>query len=164
MFKDIEEKSKVLCELLCEKWEIERVWMGEWRVMERLTKKINDCGGYATFNVKDTIGKLGKLEDIEEELGIPLEVLKALKDGIWTKGGYHGACYLDKKPKFVKGDILHIGYYDYYQYDNEELENHFAEDNVLCIFSMDYEEYIYVTRLKDYGVTWSLTREELEND
>ena len=108
--------------------------------------------------------KLRKYEAIEMDLGIPLEVLfKALKDGIWTKGGYYDACYLDKKPKFVKGYILQIGYYYYYQYDNEELENHFVEDNALCIFSMDYEEYIYVTRLKDYGKTWALTREELED-
>ena len=44
-------------------------------------------------------------------------------------------------------------------------ENYFAEDNALCIFSMDYEEYIYVTRLKDYGKTWWLEepKEELEN-
>ena len=52
--------------------------------MERLTKKINDYGGYATFNIKDTIGKLGKLEDIEEELGIGLidlyEKVKGVKN------------------------------------------------------------------------------------
>lgn len=142
-------------------------------MMERLTEKYEDEDGRERYIYKigecslvDCYNKLGRLENIEDELGVSLEVLfKALKEGIWTKGGYHSACYLDKKPKFLKGDILHIGYYDYYQYDNEELDNHFAEDNVLCIFSMDYEEYIYVTRLKDYGKTWWLEKpkEELGN-
>lgn len=62
--------------------------------MERLTKKNDDMGSYTQFgdkyipnhNIrhKQCVEKLGKLEDIEQELGIPLEVLfKALKDGIY---------------------------------------------------------------------------------
>lgn len=61
--------------------------------MERLTKKHDGSGSYTQFgdkyipnhNIrhKQCVEKLGKLEDIEQELGIPLEVLfKALKDGI----------------------------------------------------------------------------------
>lgn len=135
--------------------------------MERLTKDkrtmciVEDNQNKNYFNqIHD---KLSKLEDIEEELGIPLEVLfKALKDGIWTKGGYYDACYLDANPVFVKGKELHIGFYWYFQYDNQDLDNGFQEEDSLGIFSMDYEETIYFTRLKDYGVTWALTREELE--
>lgn len=68
--------------------------------MSRLTKKFNDNSGYeikeygAEFNeVKlnaylDAVDKLGKLEDLEEELGCPLEVvIKALKEGIYQSDG-----------------------------------------------------------------------------
>ena len=141
--------------------------------MERLTIKVSEnpiayrCRKPADkFDGTELIRanrKLGKLEDIEEELGITLEVLfKALKDGIWTKGGYYDACYLDANPVFVKGKELHIGFYWYFQYDNQDLDNGFQEEDSLGIFSMDYEETIYFTRLKDYGKTWALTKEELE--
>ncbi len=141
--------------------------------MERLTKKNDGSGSYTQFgdkyipnhNIrhKQCVEKLGKLEDIEEELGIPLEVLlKALKDGIWTKGGNYDPCFLDATPQFIKNLDLHIGYCGYSQYDSEEFDNYFGENDALCIFTMDYEEHNYVTRLKDYGVTWALTKEELE--
>ena len=66
--------------------------------MSRLTKKFNDNSGYEVkeygteFNeVKlnaylDAVDKLGKLEDLEEQLGCPLEVVvKALEYGIYAK-------------------------------------------------------------------------------
>ena len=59
--------------------------------MSRLTKKIenpqysNDYEMLCTFDYH-LINKLGKLEDLEEQLGCPLEVVfKALKDGIIIK-------------------------------------------------------------------------------
>lgn len=133
--------------------------------MERLTK--NYSGDYCTEDVNEweITCKLGHLEDLEEELGISLEVLfKALKEGVWTKGGYYDSCYLDAIPTFVKGNRLHIGIAWYTQYDRNDYmyENGFEDKNSMCIFSMDYEEVVYATRLKDYGVTWALTREELE--
>lgn len=134
--------------------------------MERLTERDED--GYihkiGECSLVDCYNKLGGLENIEDELGVSLEVLfKALKDGIWTKGGYYGACYLDANPVFVKGKELHIGFYWYFQYDNQDLDNNFQEEDSLGIFSMDYEETVYFTRLKDYGKTWALTRGELKN-
>ena len=64
--------------------------------MSRLTKRFNDNSGYeieeygAKYNeVKldayfDAVDKLGKLEDLEEQLGCPLEVVvEALKYGIY---------------------------------------------------------------------------------
>jgi hypothetical protein len=133
--------------------------------MERLTK--NDYGEYWLEARKEprAIKKLGILEDIEEELGISLEVLfKALKEGVWTKGGYYDSCYLDAEPQFVKGKYLQIGCAWYSQYDKKDdnYENGFDEEDALCIFSMDWEEIVYFTRLKDYGKTWALTKEELE--
>lgn len=66
--------------------------------MERLTEKVN--GEYIhkvhKCSLNDCYEKLSKLEDIEEELGIPLEVLfKALKDGIYNRNGYIDYVYLD---------------------------------------------------------------------
>lgn len=53
--------------------------------MNRLTKKVLD--NYESIANSDTIkDKLGRLEDIEEQLGCQLEVaFKALMNGIYTK-------------------------------------------------------------------------------
>lgn len=106
-------------------------------MMERLTEKINDYGCYAIFNVNDAIRKLGKLEDLEEELGIPLEVLfKALKEGFY---------YKSKTPD---------GIFMYPQI-NTTIGHQKGEWFIGC-----YTWWL----TKDYGKTWALTEEELEND
>ena len=103
-----------------------------------------------------------KIDLIEQELGMPLEVLfKALKNGIWTKASGYG-CFLCDEPTFIKGLYLHIGYYDYTQYDNYDYDGYFSDNDALCIFEMYYEDHHSVTRIKDYGKTWALTKEELE--
>ena len=52
--------------------------------MERLTEKSKYGYRAKDGDYKFSTQKLGKLDDIEEELGIPLEVLlKALKEGIY---------------------------------------------------------------------------------
>ena len=82
--------------------------------------------------------KLKSLEDIEEELGIDLITLfKALKQ----KHVFH--------KENVKIEILgiHIKSNELYLYG-------FAEDTTHTIY----------LSLKEYGKTWVLTREELEND
>lgn len=51
--------------------------------MSRLTKKYEGGDVEVIGNEYKAIQKLGKLEDIEDELGCPLDVVfKALKDGI----------------------------------------------------------------------------------
>lgn len=111
--------------------------------MERLTKKNigntpynqQDYPYLECADITNITNKLGKLEDIEEELGIPLEVLfKALKDGIWTN-------------EYEKRDGRKIWLRNY---DNKlilEVSNRFC-------FDVYYPE--------DYGKTWALTKEELE--
>lgn len=84
--------------------------------MERLTVKtgigyLNKLGGtgktytkYDLLNDFDRcIQKLGKLEDIEEEIGIPLEVLfKALLNGILDEDGrYHSKVRLSNKLGYI---------------------------------------------------------------
>lgn len=54
--------------------------------MERLTGKWKDDYTPDLSTTQQCLNKLGKLEDLEEQLGCPLEVLgKALRVGIYTK-------------------------------------------------------------------------------
>jgi len=91
--------------------------------------------------IRSAFEKLGKLEDIEEELGIDLITLfKALKQDtpIWFR-----------TPK--------------YDDKNESVKK---SGNAMVGFTTKNEPYItidtYAFNLKDYGKTWALTKEELE--
>ena len=115
--------------------------------MERLTKNVltetspmYELGEWA--DNEEALDKLGKLEDIEEELGIDLITLfKALKNGFWS---------IDKnkhiyKMKRTKGNGGAMMFYV----------------SIDCIIKEDaYDEEYFL--LKDYGKTWALTRKELE--
>ena len=93
--------------------------------------------------------KLGKLEDIEEELGIDLITLfKALKDGIWTNQEQWYGDEKQGKIRFFQVRLL------------------LAENAIGCIYNSMWkgEEVIRTLYLKDYGKTWALTKEELENE
>lgn len=108
--------------------------------MERLTD--NNWGEYwlGSRNEGKAINKLGKLEDIEDELGIPLEVLfKALKDGIFFYHKHYGIQYCN----FVY--LCDGGYW--------RLSITNPRD--------DFESNLELG-LEDYGKTWALTKEELE--
>ena len=88
--------------------------------------------------------KLGKLEDIEEELGIPLEVLfKALKDGIYVE--------------FVSDEIRKC------EVRFRKGFNTFVFEAVSLEKEKDGNRYEDVIVAKDYGFNWALTKEELEN-
>ena len=108
-------------------------------MMERLTERDED--GYihkiGECSLVDCYNKLGRLENIEDELGIPLEVLfKALKEGI---------------------------YYDHKHRNPESISFRFCCNDLIveytCFGCTDYD-YL---EIKDYGKTWALTKEELEN-
>lgn len=102
--------------------------------MERLTKKQeNKYWLNCSYDEQDAIQQLGKLEDIEQELGIPLEVLfKALKEEIWT---------YDYDKKITRTTILDFG---------------------LGVYGWYLSNMSYLVSTKDYGKTWALTKEELE--
>ena len=55
--------------------------------MSRLTEKVKNTEDYIRLATKDKqefINKLGRLEDLEEELGCPLDVVfKALQNGVY---------------------------------------------------------------------------------
>ena len=99
--------------------------------------------------------KLGQLEDIEEENGLDLITLfKALKDGFYIK-------YNDKIVHIFPDKHITINFW--YKTINVFIPPKFFID---CKKGEDYlsetidEEYWF----KDNGVTWALTREELENE
>lgn len=78
--------------------------------------------------------KLGQLEDAEEKLGVDLLILiNALQNGIWCKEGHS----------------LHT-----------EVCLNADKEWVIGCWLKKYECAYY--RLKDYGKTWALTKEELE--
>ena len=128
--------------------------------MSRLTKK-NDIGYFPAYeretkeNYYDLVHKLGVLEDIEEGNGIDLITLfKALKDGFYIK-------YNDKIVHILPDKHITINFW--YKTINVFIPPKFFID---CKKGEDYlsetidEEYWF----KDNGVTWALTREELEHE
>lgn len=128
--------------------------------MNRLTRKIK---GYYSVDLRTClpmeyeqiensnacVDKLGKLEDIEEDLGIDLITLfKALRNGIWTN---QEQCYGDEKQgkiRFFQVRLL------------------LEENAVGCIHNSMWKgkEDIRTLYFKDYGKTWALTKEELEDE
>ena len=121
--------------------------------MNRLTRKIK---GYYSVDLRTClpmeyeqiknsnacVDKLGKLEDIEEELGIDLITLfKALKKGVYVK-------------------------FDSYFGNIGELDIKIVKDNATGVCYRNKKWYLQEedTLVKDYGKTWALTKEELEND
>lgn len=88
-------------------------------------------------DVDDVIQKLEQISKLEEELGIPLEVLfKALKNGIWV---------INKE----------------YVYDGYHIEVVLIGDKYNQFLLQDFDYNIW--ELKDYGKTWGLTKEELDD-
>lgn len=141
--------------------------------MNRLTKK--NIKGYGSWtqagdkyipahNIKhkECVNKLGELEDIEEKLGIDLVTLfEALENGIWIKIDNWAFGYgIEKTPVFIKK--VDIGYQDYDEVD-KNYKLIIDEKNVLCIYELPYDGLDRCARIKDYGRTWAMTREELEN-
>lgn len=91
--------------------------------------------------------KVNAIEEIQEELGIPLEVLfKALKDGAYMK---------------MNNKLWQCKNLDFY-YSICDKEYRLEAYSIINIekFETTYETSI---NIKDYGKTWSLTREELES-
>lgn len=110
----------------------------------RYTKKINN--GYTTEQeginaVVPCIGKLGKLEDIEEELGIDLvKLFKVLEPNqhIWSIGNFEGVkCYVGDK--------------------------YLTEYKEIIAYSGNKDNFV-ICHLCDYGKTWAFTKEELKNE
>lgn len=112
-------------------------------------KPIRTSDDDSLFALCDILNKLGKLEDIEEELGIDLVTLLGglLNDGVvWVKLPY--------VPR-----------------DNGSLPDILAVDIAVqtkwsfkkpCHFMLDMGSVQFTYLLKDYGKTFALTKEELK--
>ena len=88
--------------------------------------------------------KLVQLEDVEDELKVDLTILfKALKNGCFAKETFD---YMGKK----QTQIIFTEFTQLYYADD-------LDDYLIHIRTRDYY-------LKDYGKTWALTKEELENE
>lgn len=111
--------------------------------MSRLTEKVKNTDDYvklATRDKQEFINKLGKLEDLEEEIGCPLEVmLKVLKYGFYDK---YGKWYKD---------------YDFNLKYDWLLSN--PNDKYLIF---DGEDIYFELKLRDYKKTWWLKEDKSE--
>lgn len=109
--------------------------------MSRLTEKVKNTDDYIKLATKDKqefINKLGRLEDLEEEIGCPLEVmLKALKYGFYDK---YGNWYKD---------------YDFNLKYDWLLSN--PNDKYLIF---DGEDIYFDLKLRDYKKTWFLKEDK----
>lgn len=120
---------------------------------ERLTEKNTKSGIYYPLETEPTydeckmvcIQKLGELEDIEDELGCPLETLfKALTQGVYAK--YTVAWEPEVKKEIGKFSVCLV-------------RNLFG---LKGWFIMAGRKEIDFWGLNEHGKTWALTKEELE--
>ena len=86
-------------------------------------------------------------------------LFKALKNGVWSKGGFY-TDELQEKPVFISNPEIRLCMF--YDEIDENYNNIKHKENVWCIYTYDYEITVRKTMLKDYGKTWALTKEELE--
>lgn len=94
--------------------------------------------------------KLGKIEDIEEENGVDLITLfKTLKNGAWFVDNRNNNIFYAKATLVSKID----GKFECPQ-----------EDLKFNGFMILDQLYGIGNEIKDYGKTWALTKEELENE
>ena len=105
--------------------------------MNRLTKKITQVSGFVGYiksnnqSNQETLRKLGQLEDIEEELGVDLVTLFKALDECYIDGHKGTAIILNKEEIGIKIKLS----------DNAWTSK--------------------ILKIKDYGKTWALTKEEL---
>ena len=111
------------------------IWKDEFRI--RNLKTNEEKTAKEMFDIiYDDLNHLEQLENVEEELGVDLVTLfKALRDGVFVVGD-DGFIYED----YIKRIDYWQGYWTFIS-NNEDIE--------VC--------------LEDYGVTWALTSEELED-
>ena len=125
--------------------------------MERLTNKdalqaVNELSQKVTITSEQLLiyCKLGQYEDNEEKIGIDLNTIVNL-DTFYAKGD--------------DGNIyeVHMGTT---KYDNGEIVEKYIDFKNLCIHAAYFWGGTYMADknlyFKDYGITWALTREELE--
>lgn len=134
--------------------------------INELDERLHDCELSFTETksqeklIDELASELLEYKDIEEELGIDLITLfKALKNGAWIKGtSYNGQ--IMNEPIFIERPEISL--VNKYLKIDENFNTINREENVWCIYIYYYQLRTRIARLKDYGKTWALTKEELE--
>jgi hypothetical protein len=113
----------------------------------RLTEKDKNGNYYTTGkNIEKVYPKFGQLEDIEEEIGVDLN--------IWANSVYHGIYVKGKEPEWggigTKKDIVHYSVV------------RFTEHTLIVRWASDCDSHIIDEPMKKYGKLWALTKEELQ--
>lgn len=107
--------------------------------------------GFVTDYTEEGRNHIGQLLKLENELGIDLITLfKALKNGIYEKSK-------NGKAFFTEYYELSIGY-QWYSNEYEAVQNDYTIREGYEFGLLSSGELL---RLKDYGKTWALTKEEL---
>lgn len=126
--------------------------------MERLTRKINNEYTWKTCYL-DCIPKLGKLEDLEEQIGMSLlEFLNLIGKDIYVIASESYEYY---------SDGVSYGYYNNaYEMFKEELHDYPHKETISFLYENGivyncYESHYYYPT-KELGLSWFLTREEAE--
>lgn len=132
--------------------------------MNRLTKKFNgeyyykDATTIIFINEADynAIQKLGKLEDLEEQIGCPLEVMfKALEEGIIiNEEGFVNSAYDNKEFNAEKDSYYNC--LTLYKYEN----NYYFEDTSSPYGDPECGNIGCWVKLSDYQKTWWLKGEK----
>lgn len=106
---------------------------------------LNICINQSKWKTAQQLKKLQRLEDVEEELGIDLLILKKVLDHGQEKYVY----FKDRDNKIHKCDRAKINIHICVDVLDEPVgSGYFCQENLF---------------LDDYGKTWALTKEELEN-
>ena len=110
--------------------------------IDRLLKQGNEKVTFTRTTQSQALGEWHMLKHAEHLLGVPLIILiMALKKGCYYKDG---------TPEFGY-HVEHTNVYvEYYHYNNELVFVHKIGNTECCLYA------------KDYGKTWALTKEELE--
>ena len=143
----IESKEKLqkiqqhLFDELC--WRLER--NEQFRIKFCFTNKTNKDlfkyidGAYGIDVIEKDLDKLGKYEDIDEKLGLPYPV--------FFEAFFNGVDYLDDSGQIIRSTV---NIFDLYLTERKKIA-----------FITKYGDKILL--FEDYGKTWALYKEELEN-
>lgn len=126
---------------------------------------------YAISTESGNLTLLAKVDHIDEELGIDLTILlRALKYGIYLKDGYNSFKANGDK-WFITSIENEIAYYhkqlNVKQFRKQKVGGMFGEDEYCPPEEVDKAVGTWNSTcvyFEDYGKTWALTKEELEND
>ena len=134
--------------------------------MNRLTKYEPNTGSMFPYRLKDeelstkldSIHKLGELEDIEEELGIELEVLfSALKNGVY---------YFDEQGQlihdyvYLTSNFMDVGVHEKLSFSFLT----YSTRQTLLFENYGKTRSVYKQTLEAMDETKTLSKEELENE